>query len=556
MASIECHNELTINKLIFEIINNNKTLFLIYLVILLAIPLRDVIMPRLIGSLYDTVKSGKNIEYIIAGILAIVVILQILGSISDYVDVKLHPYIYKSVREKMMAHLFKVKENNYSDVEIGDIIAKIVKLPSILHNHIDNIRHRIIPAFVTFIFILGFMLYTDYILAIPLVIIIFILSGSLLYSSEQCSPIALKKDETFSLLMSNADDVLRNMMTVLSFNNIEKEFSKLEEIQETYAQHTEDTMYCSLLTKYINIPCALVYIIFVCWYSYGKVKSKSMSPGQFITIVIISFMIMNILLSFLDSWQNIILRNGVIVNSLKVFDECKIKREPYTKPAANTNGILFQDVYFSYIANDMNKPILKAFNLDINLYENTLIVGENGSGKSTLISLLLKYQTPQKGEIFLKGVPYSSIPNSTVRKNISYIPQTPILLNRTVYENIVYGIRPEPSKEEVIKVMNNMKLSKFLNGLPKGLDTEVGVHGSKLSGGQRQITWVIKSILMNPEIIIMDEPTSAVDDQTKEVIHFLLEKVMKGKTVIMITHDPYLLKFADRIIRLKDGKVT
>jgi ATP-binding cassette subfamily B protein len=94
-----------------------------------------------------------------------------------------------------------------------------------------------------------------------------------------------------------------------------------------------------------------------------------------------------------------------------------------------------------------------------------------------------------------------------------------------------------------------------LNGLPKGLDTSVGVHGSKLSGGQRQITWVLKAILTNPEIIIMDEPTSAVDDETKGTIHFLLEKVMQGKTVIMITHDPYLLKFANRVITLKDGKL-
>jgi ABC-type multidrug transport system fused ATPase/permease subunit len=250
------------------------------------------------------------------------------------------------------------------------------------------------------------------------------------------------------------------------------------------------------------------------------------------------------------------MRNGIIQNSLHVFEECNVKREPYLKPAINVEGIRFQDLEFSYISTDMNRAIFKDFNLDINLYEKTLIVGEIGSGKSTIISLLLKYQTPQKGEIFLKGVPYTSISNSMVRKNISYIPQTPILLNRTVYENIVYGINPEPSKETVAKVITDMKLTRFLSGLPKGLDTPVGVHGSQLSGGQRQITWILKAILINPEIIIMDEPTSAVDDETKGIIHFLLEKIMRGKTVIMITHDPYLLKFANRVITLKDGKVV
>lgn len=552
---LECHNDLTMNDIFLEILEKNKTAFILYLGILLSLPLRDILMPRLIGSLYDSIKNGKAIEYILGGILAIIIILQIVGVVSDYVDVKLHPSIYKIVREKMMAHLFKVKEENYSDVDIGNIITKIVKLPTVLHNHIDNIRLRIIPAIITLTFILAYMFYLDYSLAIPLLGVICVFIATLVYSDSSCSPTALKRDETFALLMSNTDDVLRNMITVLSFNNIEKEFERLDKVQGDYALHTENTMYCSLITKYINVPCVLAYIVFACYYSYSKVKSKAITSGTFITIVIISFMIMNILLGFLDSWQHILMRKGIIENSLKVFEECKVRREPYTKPAANSKGIRFQDIEFSYISSDMNRPVFKDFNLDINLYEKTLIVGEIGSGKSTIISLLLKYQTPQKGEIFLKGVPYSTIPNSTVRTNICYIPQSPILLNRTVYENIVYGITPEPSKDAVAKLITEMRLSRFLNGLPKGLDTPVGVHGSKLSGGQRQITWVLKAILTNPEIIIMDEPTSAVDDETKGTIHFLLEKVMQGKTVIMITHDPYLLKFANRVIKLKDGKL-
>lgn len=544
------------NTLFMDIIEQNKSLFIIFIVVLLSIPIRDILMPRLIGSLYDSIKNGKNIEYILGGILAIVILLQVVGVISDYVDTKIHPSINKIVREKMMAHIFKVKENNYSDVDIGNIISKIVKLPSIIHNHIDNIRLKIIPVLITLIFIVGYMFYTDYMLALPLLVVLTIFIATLNYTLDKCSPIALRKDELYSLVISNTDDVLRNMITVLSFNNVEKEFDRLDVIQDEYTQKTEGALYCTLIAKYINIPCVLAYIIFACYYSYSKVKSKQMTSGEFITIVIISFMIMNILLGFLDSWLHVVLRKGIIENSLSVFEECKIKRDPYLKPAASAAGIRFQDIEFSYITNDTKRPIFKDFNLDINLYEKTLIVGEIGSGKSTIISLLLKYQTPQKGEIFLKGVPYSDIPNSTVRKNICYIPQSPILLNRTVYDNIVYGITPTPSKEAVVKLINDMRLDRFLNGLPKGLDTSVGVHGSKLSGGQRQITWVLKAILTNPEIIIMDEPTSAVDDETKGTIHFLLEKVMQGKTVIMITHDPYLLKFANRVIKMKDGKIV
>jgi ATP-binding cassette subfamily B protein AbcA/BmrA len=552
----ECHNEVTLNKLLFGILDENKSLFALYGLILLSLPIRDILMPRLVGSLYDSIKGGKELEFIIGGILAIIILIQILSVVSDYIDVKLHPAIYKFVREKMLLHIFKVKENNYSDVQIGEIITKIIKLPSIIHQHIELIRIKIIPSVITLICIIAYMFYTDTLLTILLIIVMCIFIGTLIYSKTSCSPGALKRDETFSLLMSNTDDILRNMITVLSFNNIDKELERLDKIHQTYAGYTESTLYCSLKSKYINIPCILAYIIFVWYYSYGKVKGKVMTSGAFITIIIISFMLMNILLSFLDAWQHVLLRGGIIENSLQVFEECKVKPEVYIKPASSSSGICFQDIDFSYVSTDMQRAVFKNFSLDINLYEKTLIVGEIGSGKSTIISLLLKYQVPQKGEIFLKGVPYSTLSNTRVRKNISYIPQSPILLNRTVYENIVYGVTPEPSKEDVEKLIIDMKLERFLNGLPKGVDTPVGVHGSKLSGGQKQITWILKAILMNPEIIIMDEPTSAVDDETKGIIHFLLEKVMQGKTVIMITHDPYLLKFANRVITLKDGKVV
>jgi ABC-type multidrug transport system fused ATPase/permease subunit len=255
------------------------------------------------------------------------------------------------------------------------------------------------------------------------------------------------------------------------------------------------------------------------------------------------------------SWKDILLRAGIIQHSLDTFEECKITRTPYEKSAKNL-GLVLQDIDFAYISKDMQRPVFKNFNLSFNLKESTLIVGEIGSGKSTIISLLMKFQTPQAGEIFLQGTPYSTLDTKELRRRICYIPQTPILLNRTVYENIVYGTTGENSRAEIEELIKRLNLETFLNHLPKGIDTSVGIHGSKLSGGQRQIIWILKSILTKPEIIIMDEPTSAIDDVTKAIVHHLLKKVMVGKTVIMITHDPYLLKFANRILTLKEGQIV
>jgi ABC-type multidrug transport system fused ATPase/permease subunit len=555
MLDVYCNNDMTFNRLLFEFIESHSELFLGYLGILLFFPIRDVIMPHFIGKLYNSIKGGKESALYIGIIVCIVVVAQLVHIASAYIDIKLHPELYKFIREKIMSHVFETKETNYSDVDIGDLISKVIKLPSIMHHHIELIRWEIIPEGLTILAILAYVLYLDWKLGLPLALVIAIFLGTLTYSLDVCSADALKRDEKFSLIMSNINDVLKNMLTVMSFDKVDAEFARMDEIHKEYAGYTENTLSCSLMSKGITIPCMLAFIVFACYYSFKQVKSGTMTGGSAVTLLILLFVIMNKMFSLLGNWQDVILRSGIIENGLRTFDICKTARVPYSKAARTTTGISFQDVDFSYVSADMQRPVFSQFNLDLKMNETTLIMGEIGSGKSTLISLLMKFQSPQTGELFLKGAPYSTLDTKELRRRISYIPQTPILLNRSVYENIVYGVTPEPSREEVVTLMKKMQLDEFLSHLPKGLDTSVGLHGSKLSGGQRQIVWVLKTLLSKPEIIIMDEPTAAVDETTKSVIQSLLTQSMKGKTVIMITHDPYLMKYANRVITMEHGTI-
>ena len=553
---MECHNDMTFVKLMYEFINEHKTLFGFFVLILLAQPIRDILMPHLIGKIYTAIKDKKDFRMLIAAIIGVTIVIQCVHIADDNLAVILHPELYKFVRERMMGHMFRSKETNYSDVDIGEVIAKIIKLPSVMHNQVDLIRWEIIPAVCTLAAVMCYLLYTDWKLGVPFLGVIAVLVGTLLYTMQVCTADSFLRDEKFSLIMSNISDVMRNMITVMSFDKVDAEFSRMDDIQKEYAAHTYDTLQCSLRSKYVIIPTVMAFILYACYYCYSRVKKGSMESGTFVTIAILLFLVMKVIFDILGSWKDVLLKSGIIENSLRNFEECSVPSRPYNNPAEDSTGIRFQNVDFAYVSKDMQRPVFKDFRLNIRMKETTLIVGEIGSGKSTIISLLLKYQRPQAGEIFLMGAPYSSIDAKELRRRISYIPQTPILLNRSVYENIVYGIPVEPSKEEVIALIEQMQLKDFLNHLPKGLDTSVGVHGAKLSGGQRQIVWILKAILMKPEIIIMDEPTAAVDDSTKEIVQHLLRKVMIGKTVLMVTHDPYLLRFANRMITLKEGVVV
>lgn len=546
----ECRNEMTLNKLLYDLINEHKNLFIIYSLIVLTLPIRDILMPKVVGNFYNSISKNENINYAFIILIAVVIIIQVINTFSEYIDTKVYPLIMIFVRDKIMKHIFEINKNNYNEINIGDIIAKIIKLPSIMYNHIDVIRSKIIPSIVTLTCILIYMFYIDWKLGLPMVVLLCVLAMSLYFSYSSCSSITVDRDKIHTKLMSDVDDILRNIMTVMSFDKIEEEFDRLGENDKLFIKHSEDSLNCSLKAKYINGPFIIGYIVYVCYYLFGKMKKKKMDSGQVITMVIISFTVINTMLSFLGNWEFFLIRDGIIKNSLEIFKDCKAEKIPYDKEAENKEGILFQNVDFAYISKGVKRPVFKDFNLNIELNKTTVIVGEIGAGKSTLISLLLKYQTPQSGEIFIKGVPYSKIPTETIRKNIMYVPQTPILLNRTVYENIIYGIHPAPSKEDVEAVMKEAGLVKFLEELPNGLDSSAGIHGGKLSGGQRQIVWLLKAILINPEIIIMDEPTASVDEKTKNIIHLLMQKIMKDKTVIMITHDSYLLKFADKKITL------
>jgi len=553
---MECHNDMTFAKMMGGFITEHKWLMLAYFLLMFMNPIRDVLAPHIVGKIYTGINKNKAVGFYLGVLLGIIIFVQIMAVGSDFIETKLHPMIHKHVREIMMSHIFKTRENNYSDVEVGDVITKIIKLPSILFNFVDTMKWLLIPSGLTLLGSIVYMGFIDWKIALPLLGIIGIFGYMLYDSMYTCSIPAVKRDERFSTLFSNVDDVLRNMITVLSFDKIDYEFDRLDEWQKQYAQFTEDTLNCSLRAKYVVIPLMVAFIVIMSYYCYNQIKAKKMEGGTFVSLLIISFVIINIMLSVLNSWKDFIMRWGIIEHSLKTFDSCDVVAQPYDGVARESTGLYFQDVNFTYVSVDQQRPVFKNFNLHIRPKEVTLIMGEIGSGKSTILNLMLKYQVPQSGEIFLHGTPYSTLKNTDVRQRIGYIPQTPVLMNRSIYENIVYGLQTEPPKEEVEALMRELGLGQFLDKLPQGLDTSVGVHGSKLSGGQRQITWVLKAILMNPEIIIMDEPTSAVDEETKGVLHYLLENVMEGKTVIMITHDKYLLKFADRVVTMKSGVIV
>uniref|UniRef100_A0A7I4YIV3 ABC-type xenobiotic transporter n=3 Tax=Haemonchus contortus TaxID=6289 RepID=A0A7I4YIV3_HAECO len=216
-------------------------------------------------------------------------------------------------------------------------------------------------------------------------------------------------------------------------------------------------------------------------------------------------------------------------------------------------NIVVKNVVFNYPSRP-DVPVLKNLSLTVNAGETVALVGSSGCGKSTIVSLLLRYYNVLKGEIIIDGVPISDINIQYLRNRIAVVSQEPILFNCTIEENIRMG-RSDLTYQQVVDACRMANAETFINGLPQGLQTNVGDRGTQLSGGQKQRIAIARALVRDPKILLLDEATSALDAESEAVVQRALEKASIGRTTIIIAHRLSTIKNAHKIIAIKAGEV-
>ncbi len=226
--------------------------------------------------------------------------------------------------------------------------------------------------------------------------------------------------------------------------------------------------------------------------------------------------------------------------------------KPLKKPGRVDGSIRFDGVSFAY---DPDEPILKDISFEVKPGETVALVGHSGAGKTTLVSLLLKLYVPQAGAIYLDGVDLKDIEHAWLRQQIGIVSQDIFLFNDTIENNIKYG-KPEASREDVVRVAKKARIHDFIRGLPDGYDTLIGERGTKLSVGQRQRISIARAFLKDTPIIILDEPTSAIDPETEMHLKESLDELMHGRTTFIISHRMSLTDIASFIVVIEGGEVV
>ncbi|KAL8152327.1 hypothetical protein V2J09_010087 [Rumex salicifolius] len=216
--------------------------------------------------------------------------------------------------------------------------------------------------------------------------------------------------------------------------------------------------------------------------------------------------------------------------------------------------IELKDVHFRYPARP-DVPIFSGFSLYIPSGTTAALVGQSGSGKSTVISLVERFYDPDAGQVLIDGVNLRNLRLSWVRQKIGLVSQEPILFATTMKENIKYG-KEDATDEEIRVAVERANAAKFIDKLPKGLDTMAGEHGTQLSGGQKQRIAIARAILKNPKILLLDEATSALDAESERIVQDALDRIMSNRTTVVVAHRLTTIKNADNIAVVHQGKIV
>ncbi|MCR5611016.1 MAG: ABC transporter ATP-binding protein/permease [Clostridiales bacterium] len=242
-----------------------------------------------------------------------------------------------------------------------------------------------------------------------------------------------------------------------------------------------------------------------------------------------------------------------IADTPEVIEKYGTSFEPKRENWEELKGdVRFEDVSFAYKGGE---KVLEHFDLDVKAGQNIALVGETGAGKSTIVNLVCRFYEPTAGRILVDGVDYRERSQLWLQDRLGYVLQQPYLFSTTIKENIRYG-RPEATEEEVIAAAKLVHADEFIKKLEKGYDTEVGEGGGRLSTGQKQLISFARVILADPRIFVLDEATSSIDTETEQLIQSAITKVLKNRTSFIVAHRLSTIRSADRILVIRDGRIT
>ena len=532
----------------------------IFCTVLLSIlgPLR----PALIGNMVDTyIIKSQNKEALVNWILLILGLLFLEGVfqlIGSYFSNLLAQSVIHDIRKKLFQHILSFRMKYFDQTPVGALVTRVVSDLEAVTEVFSSGLMEIAGDLISLLFVLTLMFTTNWELSlmtlIPIPILIF---ATRIFAKAMRNSFQLERQQV-TRLNTFVQERLTGMSLVQLFNRQSKEFEQFQEINKGHRQaHINAVWANSIFFPVVEILSSLSIAFLLVWGAL-QIAGKSASEikemyGQIIAFTLWIHQLYRPIRQLADKFN--VLQRGT-VRAERIFEimdlDEHIQSEGKNVQVDFNQPILFKNVSFYYKENEY---VLRNIELDIQPSQMVAFVGATGAGKSTIVNLLGRFYEYQEGEIFIGDTNIKEIELGLLRKNIAIVLQDVFLFSDSIHNNITLG-NPTIDRNQVVLAAKAVGAHEFIEKLPDGYDYVIGERGGVLSVGQRQLIAFIRAYIYNPHILILDEATSSVDNESEELIQKATERLTEGRTSIVIAHRLSTIQKADKIVVLEKGRIV
>jgi ATP-binding cassette, subfamily B, bacterial len=486
--------------------------------------------------------------------LAIAVLGAICSYAEKYLTTSIGQWVMHDLRLTLYSHIQRLSLSFYDHKQTGDLISRVTSDIDAIQSFIASGLLGALINSLTLVGMVGLMFYINWrftLIALSVAPVLFAVVYTYTRRIKSAAREVRKKE---SEIVSVIQEVVTSIRVVKAFAREEYEERRLEE-------QSLESVEIALRARGLKAKLApMVDIIvavgtsMVLWFGGRMVLAGSLTAGSlFLFFFYLGKMYkpMQELSKMTDAYSKAAVGYERICEILAADRE--VKDLPGARPAPRFRGLIeFENVYFSYEA---NSPVLRGVSLRIEPGQVAALVGPTGAGKTTIISLIPRFYDPDSGQVKIDGYDVRCFTQKSLRQQISFVLQETLLFHAPIWYNIAYG-KPGANRSEILRAAELANAHEFIEKLPQGYDTMVGERGVTLSGGQRQRIAIARAIIRDSAILILDEPTTGLDAASEKLVIEALDRLMEGRTSIVIAHRLNTIRRADVIFVVEDGRIV
>ncbi|MCO5146582.1 MAG: ABC transporter transmembrane domain-containing protein [Aquamicrobium sp.] len=527
---------------------------------LLAAAVTTLMMPIAVRRMVDHGFSDSDSSLISSYFSMLIVLAGLLAAASAaryYFVITLGERVVADLRRAVFAHVSALSPGFFDAVQSGEIVSRLTADTTQIKSAVGATASTALRNIILAVGALTMMVVTSpklsglVIAAIPVVVVPIVAFGR---SVRRRSRFA---QDTLAEATAYASEQIGAVRTLQAYTNeklVEDRFGRAVEIAFDAARASVRSR--AVLT-FFAIFTVFASVVAVLWIGAADVLSGAMSPGTLTQFLFYAVFAAGALGALSEVWGELAQAAGATERLTELLAEepqVRAPARPVALPEPAKGAVEFRDVSFAYPMRP-DRPALEGLSFTVRPGETVAIVGPSGSGKSTVFSLILRFYDPQGGAVLVDGVDVRQVDPQALRGRMAIVPQDVTIFAASAADNIAFG-RPGAGMAEIEAAARDARADEFLARLDRGYDTPLGERGVTLSGGQRQRLAIARAILRDAPILLLDEATSALDAESETLVQTALERLMQGRTTLVIAHRLATVLKADRILVMEGGRIV